>query len=70
MKKLLFVIILLMLSVSVYGQSQSRIAAWNHRNNPVAILKGQIGDKTAVFLLGHNNSVAATDELVSAQSAA
>ena len=70
MKKLLFVIILLMLSVSVYGQSQSRIAAYNHRHNPVAIVKGDIGDKTAVFLLGHNNSVAATDELVSAQSAA
>ena len=70
MKKLVFTVLLLTLSVSVYVQSMSRIAAENYRNNPVAILKGAIGDKTAFFLVGHNNSVAATNELVSAQSVA
>jgi len=64
MKKFVFVILIIFVCAPLYGQSLTRIASSLWRDNGTAITKGLIGDKTAVFMLGHNDNVAATNELI------
>ena len=68
MKKTFFVILILLITAPLYGQSMSRIIAEQYHNDFVAIAKGSITDKGKVIITGQNTDVGATAETLWDQS--